>query len=874
MVRGIFYVTLGIITCLIFIPTSSETCFLTFDRISQDEYSSFTESFPSALSSFLQWYAPPGEKPGTFTDYLKEHPYTKATFHSPGNILHSSFVLNLNTSISILVDNTLYPKIMANLQQYITDLETMGHTVFLQTLSGGNPEDVKAWIQNQYTQGSRGIVFIGDIPAAWAEVSESTFPCDLFYMDLDGTWEDKDGDGIYETHEAGNGDMGPELYVGRMYANTLTYDTEANMINDYLEKTHAYRVGNLTQPWRGLEYVDEDWYDMDVYLNQIYGQNVERYDYGYRTTAEDYLDKLQLGQHFVQVCAHSYSGGHHFGTRPTEAVSYAHVYVYSPTDRLGKLLLGCDDGIKVWFNGENIFTKDRLGGWFADQYKIDVDLKAGWNQLLCKISQDGGDYQFSARFTDTSYHTFDDLKYQISDPEIHGGMPEFIRSWLLNGFHQDVPDNFYSYLTTNYLGVDEATVQPEEGEEMGGKTWTRYDVGNPYIDLDDYSDEADFGVIYAYTSVVSAMEQSCQLWVGYDDGARVWLNGEEILFDNRYGGFTPDMKKVNVTLLQGENHLLLKISEWMGSHGFSARFSTVDGEPVEGLTYTLEPTPITYIGTWLVNGVYENPDSETRLSTDYLGGEESVRPSEHDSAPDGTWELGIGGYPFDVGKFFDHGGWVFSETIQEEDPPVLFYNLFSCGPGRFTDEDYLAGSYIFHTTYGLITIASSKSGSMLNFKDFTEPLGQGKSIGEAFAQWFDAQAPYQKWEKEWYYGMVICGDPTLHVFPSVTDKPQVQIKKPQDALYFFDEEVFPFIAPVVVGDITVETVVTNPGMGIVNVTFFVDDVVVGVDDDVPYECLIDERGVGRKTIKIVAVDCEGNVAVDSIDVFLLNLGIF
>ena len=94
---------------------------------------------------------------------------------------------------------------------------------------------------------------------------------------------------------------------------------------------------------------------------------------------------------------------------------------------------------------------------------------------------------------------------------------------------------------------------------------------------------------------------------------------------------------------------------------------------------------------------------------------------------------------------------------------MVFYNLFACGPGRFTDSNYLAGAYIFNTTWGLITVASSKSGSMLNFQDFTHPLGQGKSMGIAFRRWFDSQAPFEQWEREWYYGMVVCGDPTLRV---------------------------------------------------------------------------------------------------------------
>ena len=154
--------------------------------------------------------------------------------------------------------------------------------------------------------------------------------------------------------------------------------------------------------------------------------------------------------------------------------------------------------------------------------------------------------------------------------------------------------------------------------------------------------------------------------------------------------------------------------------------------------------PVTYIGEWLINRMYENKNWSTRLSFDYLGNESMVTPVEGDPTAVGEWKRAVGcGYPFDVGGFFDKGDWVFSETIQEIDPPVLFYNLFSCGPGRFTDENYLAGSYIFNTTYGLAVVASSKSGSMLNFEDFTESIGNGLSIGEAFLTWFNKQAPFQ-----------------------------------------------------------------------------------------------------------------------------------
>jgi len=512
-----------------------------------------------------------------------------------------------------------------------------------------------------------------------------------------------------------------------------------------------------------LEYVDDDWNGMDVSLDQIFGEDVVRHDFGYLTTAADYLNQMDLGQHFVQVCAHSFSGGHAFGTRPTESAVYAHVYVYSPVARSGRMMLGSNDGIKVWLNGNPVCTHDVYQNWTPDQFSHYVTLDEGWNQLLCKISQSGGAYEFSACITDFYMQPIPDLAYQLDDPDEYGRVGEFVRSWLLNGFHQDVSDNFWSYLDTNYLREDPGAIDPVDGQEMGGQVWTTYNSNGGYIDLGDHCGEADFGACYAYARVHTDAPQSCQLWLGYEDGIKVWLNGTQVLYDNRFGGYTPDMTKVNVNLVAGDNRLMVKVSEWMGAHGFSARFCHADGGFVEGLTYDPQPEPIVHIGSWLTNGPYCNGDQNTRLTEDYLGDEASVRPNEGDPAPVGNWIRSISsGYPVDLAKLYDlGGGWVYSQDIQDRDPPVLFYNLFACGPGRFTETDYLAGSYIFNTTYGLITVASAKSGSMLNFNDFTTPLGEGQTVGTAFREWFEAQAPFETWEREWYYGLILNGDPTL-----------------------------------------------------------------------------------------------------------------
>ena len=35
-------------------------------------------------------------------------------------------------------------------------------------------------------------------------------------MDFDGTWDNKDADGLFDGHRDGLGDIGPELWLGRL----------------------------------------------------------------------------------------------------------------------------------------------------------------------------------------------------------------------------------------------------------------------------------------------------------------------------------------------------------------------------------------------------------------------------------------------------------------------------------------------------------------------------------------------------------------------------------------------------------------------------------------------------------------------------------
>ena len=99
-------------------------------------------------------------------------------------------------------------------------------------------------------------------------------------------------------------------------------------------------------------------------------------------------------------------------------------------------------------------------------------------------------------------------------------------------------------------------------------------------------------------------------------------------------------------------------------------------------------------------------------------------------------------------------------------PKSHFYNLFACSNSRFTSPNNMGAMYLFANEYCLGTLGSTKTGSMLWFEDFYEPLSLDNTIGEALRQWWEVSVdtgPDWMWERSWFYGMIIQGDPTLKV---------------------------------------------------------------------------------------------------------------
>ncbi|WP_435415717.1 transglutaminase domain-containing protein [Polaribacter aestuariivivens] len=100
--------------------------------------------------------------------------------------------------------------------------------------------------------------------------------------------------------------------------------------------------------------------------------------------------------------------------------------------------------------------------------------------------------------------------------------------------------------------------------------------------------EYGYGVHYAQTFINSDTEKRVQLRIGNSSAFKVWLNDVLIYENTKDVGTDIDAYIVNVTLPKGTSRLLIKNAENNGTPYFIARFSDIEGKPVEGLSYSNE----------------------------------------------------------------------------------------------------------------------------------------------------------------------------------------------------------------------------------------------------------------------------------------------
>jgi hypothetical protein len=229
---------------------------------------------------------------------------------------NSSEPLAMGT-VCVLVEDGLYPSIKTPLLTYVSDLTGEGYSVDVVNSSWTLPSEVRAFLHDEWVGTGYdlvGAVIVGDLPYANFEMFDdfdegayARFPIDHYYTDLDGNWADTTSNGILDSHTSGSGDLQPEIWLGRVSISSA-WEDEAVLICHYFNKTHEYRVGDLSLPHKALHYVDDDW----VPWTEEYGDpitavypDLTTVNDVYMTNATDYSQRVQHGYEWIQVHCHA-----------------------------------------------------------------------------------------------------------------------------------------------------------------------------------------------------------------------------------------------------------------------------------------------------------------------------------------------------------------------------------------------------------------------------------------------------------------------------------------------------------------------------------------------------------------------------------------
>jgi hypothetical protein len=90
-------------------------------------------------------------------------------------------------------------------------------------------------------------------------------------------------------------------------------------------------------------------------------------------------------------------------TPKEQVVAYGLAYVHAEEARETQLLIGSDDGVRIWLNGRLVHTNPAYRGAYPDQDRIRVSLSRGWNSLLIKVLPGAGGWGYYVRFADPEH---------------------------------------------------------------------------------------------------------------------------------------------------------------------------------------------------------------------------------------------------------------------------------------------------------------------------------------------------------------------------------------------------------------------------------------------------------------------------------------
>ncbi|MDH5683977.1 MAG: T9SS type A sorting domain-containing protein [candidate division WOR-3 bacterium] len=278
-----------------------------------------------------RWVSPDGSQPLKFKEWNAKQSKTKAWQIKPIYLPENK----LDTRVDILVEDSLVSYLTSNLDTLVADLVLESYAPAVYSVSGSSPESLRNFLISEYRAGMVSTVLIGDLPVAWFQMIDDwnnngirdpgegyeEFPCELYFMDLDGSWEDNymqydtldsmvpGTDNVFDTHI---GNLMPEISISRMPVSVIGFPVQT--LQFYFNKNHRYRNAQLPVCDRALVYVDDDWiphsYGWDQDVGMVYSDRVFIWD-AEQTRAIDYRPRIDSAAYqWIGLFAHSWPGGH------------------------------------------------------------------------------------------------------------------------------------------------------------------------------------------------------------------------------------------------------------------------------------------------------------------------------------------------------------------------------------------------------------------------------------------------------------------------------------------------------------------------------------------------------------------------------------
>lgn len=153
---------------------------------------------------------------------------------------------------------------------------------------------------------------------------------------------------------------------------------------------------------------------------------------------------------------------------------------------------------------------------------------------------------------------------------------DFITAWLVSG----------PYLEKDKDGAAlfDIAFAPEKGNGADVK-WKPAATNGGVVDLAQVTEAGDNRVAYLRTYVISPKAQDVRLEVGSDDGVKAWLNGKVVHANNANRGFQANQDQVKMSLKEGVNVLVLKITNGGDGWQAAARIREANGAKIKGLQF-------------------------------------------------------------------------------------------------------------------------------------------------------------------------------------------------------------------------------------------------------------------------------------------------